>query len=1197
MQKEAARILIQDTFEGAFDKEQFKKFIKELLNHLEDAPFTYRGEYIYKDYRDSVKTLQRIGKYEDSNGKKIDVLIVNLLKTPSLERARSKQRNFVAKYLKGSRGNEFKDGALVAFVSPDELDWRFSFVKMEYKFDTTKKGQSRVKEEFTPARRYSFLVGENEKSHTAQSRLLPILENTDHDPTFAEIEEAFSIEKVTKEFFENYRLLFIDIKEALDKWVKKDEAIKVDFEEKGVDTVDFTKKLLGQIVFLYFLQKKGWFGVGKRSEWGTGSKRFLRELFDKKHGGYNNFFNDILEPLFYNTLAVERPGDYSDKFDCRIPFLNGGLFDPLNDYDWQRTDILLSDKLFSNDEKTKQGDVGTGILDVFDRYNFTVKEDEPLEKEVAIDPEMLGKVFENLLEVKDRKSKGTYYTPRDIVHYMCQESLINYLATELKEQVKRDDIETLIKHGETALENDALVSGQGEGKGRYKYKLPKSIREHNELMDRKLDEIKVCDPAVGSGAFLVGMMSEIVKTRSVLARLNNPDEEPNIYDFKRDAIQDSLHGVDIDLGAVEIAKLRLWLSLIVDEEDYKYIKPLPNLDYKIMQGNSLLEEYEGIKLIDERFFEKHEEKELVQKRLKDQQSKWQREYFNLHSNDKLTPAKKSEIEKNLRKIEKQLKALERPKTNGQDPFDIFGQTEAQTKADKLLELHEQFFDAHHKSEKDRLHKEIDKLTWDLIATTLKKEGKEDKIEDVKRFQRTNTSPFFLWKLNFADVFRERNGFNVMIANPPYLESRHPSFVTQLKDALRVAVESRWNHDSSKIQRGADLLIYFLELAIYGINPEGIVVFLTQNSWLDTEYGKSFQDFLLEHTSVEAVVDSDFKYFDSKTGPNINTVITIFRGSQPSPDSMVTFARFHSDMLPYAGQVTSGNCSVDSKIGDIRRIKANSDILREQKWGVIISMSDVASELLDILNSRGKCVCDIADLEVTVGQGLNLQKDYLCKSDLIIGDKSLEKGMIPIFTSADGAPFTVENTANCLLDGSKISQSALKKKGIKTVKLFNLGKTSKNPPNLILPRGIGRHFCAWNVIQSYSASGVEIYCKVGSNAEDVLLRLWLMLNSSIAWLLREITGRKNLGGGMLKAEAVDLKRLPIYLDIPTPTIRRIFKSIQRKEVQAPLLELNETHHKEIDKVVFEFLRLNKQQRQQIITSLKDTITNRQRKAKT
>ena len=124
------------------------------------------------------------------------------------------------------------------------------------------------------------------------------------------------------------------------------------------------------------------------------------------------------------------------------PFLNGGLFDPINNYDWKETDILLPNDLFSNDYLTKEKDKGTGILDIFDRYNFTVKEDEP-EKEVAVDPEMLGKVFENLLEVKDRKSKGTYYTPREIVHYMCQESLMNYLATELDKKVSKKILKRL----------------------------------------------------------------------------------------------------------------------------------------------------------------------------------------------------------------------------------------------------------------------------------------------------------------------------------------------------------------------------------------------------------------------------------------------------------------------------------------------------------------------------------------------------------------------------------------------------------------------------------------------------------------------------------------------------------------------------------------------------------------------------------
>lgn len=882
MQKEAAKKLIRDTLEKPFDKDQFTVFIKNLLNHLEYAPFPRprTGQMIFADFRNDISSLDRVGKYIDSDGHKLDVLIVKLSKTTSLERARSKLRNFVAKYLKESQGGQYKDAALVAFVSPNEEDWRFSFVKMEYKFDTTKKGQPRVKEEFTPAKRYSFLVGENENSHTAQSRLLPILENTDNDPSLSDIEEAFSVEKVTKEFFEKYRGLFLEIKEALDQIVQKDKAIKTDFEEKGVDTVDFIKKLLGQIVFLYFLQKKGWFGVGKRSEWGTGPKRFLRELFDKKHGGYQNFFNDILEPLFYNTLAVERPGDYSDKFDCRIPFLNGGLFDPLNDYDWQRTDILLSDKLFSNDEKTKQGDVGTGILDVFDRYNFTVKEDEPLEKEVAIDPEMLGKVFENLLEVKDRKSKGTYYTPREIVHYMCQESLINYLVAELKDRVRRKDIETLIKHGDAIIDHEQQVLRAGKETTRYPYRLSPVIRDSASVIDKKLADIKVCDPAVGSGAFLIGMMSEIVRTRSVLARINNPDEEPNIYDFKRDAIQDSLHGVDIDLGAVEIAKLRLWLSLIVDEEDYKHIKPLPNLDYKIMQGNSLLEEYEGIKLIDERFFEKKEEKGLVQKRLKEQQSKWQREYFDLHSNSKLTPTKKSEIEKNLKSIEKQLEALEQPKPNGQDAFDIFGQTEAQSKAERLLELHEQFFNAHHKSDKDHLHKEIDKLTWDLVATTLEQEGKEDKLEDVKRFQRTNTSPFFLWKLNFAEIFRDNRGFDVIIANPPYIVLPAKSLVT-----------FSWTKGNK------NTYVAFLEIASHLISGSGVVCYIIPTTWLAGNNFLELRKSLLESESIQQIVQLPYDIFEVY----VDNLILILTGAETRNRKVKTFkfnirSRVNSEFL-------------------------------------------------------------------------------------------------------------------------------------------------------------------------------------------------------------------------------------------------------------------------------------------------------------
>ena len=619
MDKAAAQKLVRETLRDSFDKGRFVYLLKNILKRFDESKAFHARGHVKEKFRTTtpiVKTYERTGTYSAPDGKKTDLLIVYLQKESSIDRARTALRNFVADYLKQ---RDMKDAALVAFVPPDGEDWRFSFIKMEYKFNE----KGKVKEEFTPARRFSFLVGKNETSHTAQSRLLPLLLDDEGQPTLKDLEDAFSVEKTTKEFFEKYRDLFLRLKEALDSIVEKDQKIKVEFKSKQVSVVDFTKKLLGQIVFLYFLQKKGWFGVQRGCLWGSGSKHFLRELFNKKHGDYKNFFNDILEPLFYEALRLERPADYYKHFDCRIPFLNGGLFDPINDYDWVETEILLPDDLFSNDRHTKEGDVGDGILDVFDRYNFTVKEDEPLEKEVAVDPEMLGKVFENLLEIKNRKSKGTYYTPREIVHYMCQESLIEYLYGEFNPEIvayetigddqmamfgneakkkqldltiqhrqrsliDKKDIETLIRHGESVVEHERRVVSEGREIGRYSFKLPGRIRANALRIDEKLAGVRVCDPAVGSGAFVVGMMNEIIRARGALTPHVGENQERTVYDFKRHAIQNCLYGVDVDSGAIEIAKLRLWLSLVVDEEERESIQPLPNLDYKIVCGNSLL---------------------------------------------------------------------------------------------------------------------------------------------------------------------------------------------------------------------------------------------------------------------------------------------------------------------------------------------------------------------------------------------------------------------------------------------------------------------------------------------------------------------------------------------------------------------------------------------------------------------------------
>ena len=469
MNSQQARALVAETFPKTFDKGRFRNFAINLLNHIDESKAqAWNTTYVKDAFKGHVKGYERLGTYTSPDDEKLDVLIVHLTAESKLERARTAIRNFVADHLKT---RDSKDAALVAFVSPTEKQWRFSYVKMEYAAVEMDDGKVGVQTKLTPARRSSYIVGEGESCHTAQTRFLALLQNTENQPSLAQIEDAFSVEAVTKEFFTKYAGLFEEISTALKKIVTKDKTIRDEFKEKHVNTLDFAKKLMGQIVFLYFLQKKGWLGVEKGKDWGTGPRDFLRRMANSEYGKYENFFNDILEPLFYETLATDRGhGAWCNRFKCRIPFLDGGLFEPLGNYDWSKTDIILPNELFANTVYVEEGITGTGILDVFQRYNFTVNEAEPLEKEVAIDPEMLGKVFENLIEENRRKGLGAYYTPREIVHYMCQESLINYMDTAVntdKEIVARADIETFVRLGEQISHYEAVDA-------KYPIRMPKS---------------------------------------------------------------------------------------------------------------------------------------------------------------------------------------------------------------------------------------------------------------------------------------------------------------------------------------------------------------------------------------------------------------------------------------------------------------------------------------------------------------------------------------------------------------------------------------------------------------------------------------------------------------------------------------------------------------------------------------------------
>ena len=299
----------------------------------------------------------------------------------------------------------------------------------------------------------------------------------------------------------------------------------------------------------------------ENKKWGEGDVEFMLHLFEyssKKQK--ENFLDEVLEPLFAGGLDTDRTAE-DDLFDThvalpegskvKVPYLNGGLFerDALDEIATK-----FPSEYFEN------------LLEFLHQYNFTIDENDPDDAQVGVDPEMLGRIFENLLE--DNKDKGAYYTPKEIVRYMCRQSLVAYLVTDIEDESKKQQVADFVRNYDVEL----LGGNQSD---------------FAQFIDDRLKEVKICDPAIGSGAFPMGLLKELFLCRGAIENFSNA------ADIKRHIIQKNIYGVDYERGAVDIARLRFWLTLVVDEETPH---TLPNLDFKIMQGNSLFEWYEGVDL-------------------------------------------------------------------------------------------------------------------------------------------------------------------------------------------------------------------------------------------------------------------------------------------------------------------------------------------------------------------------------------------------------------------------------------------------------------------------------------------------------------------------------------------------------------------------------------------------------------------------
>ncbi|MDE6795914.1 MAG: Eco57I restriction-modification methylase domain-containing protein, partial [Muribaculaceae bacterium] len=652
------------------------------------------------------------------------------IKSGSVAHKKVGLRNLVKGFLNQTSG-EF-DAAMVVF--DDGKDWRLSFI-------------CDIKEEATTPKRFTYVFGEHDNFYrTAIERFNLLQEQT---PTFKNIRKAFSVDALSDDFFDEYRELYADFVEYItgkryvkegNKWVERViDKPNYQYESTfgGDDKLvrDYIKKMFGRIVFLYFLQRKGWL---------DGNRQYMHDLFynsDKK----DNFLDGVLELLFFEVLNTDKPyrtnAARSLPGSENIPYLNGGLF--------ARDEIDERTCIFKEDDFER-------LFDFLDSYNFTIDENDTDDAEIGIDPEMLGRIFENLLE--DNKDKGAFYTPKEIVDYMCRESLIAYLLNGLPErshELIRNFVETF----------DAS-----------------QLDEKQRLFIRKkLQAVKICDPAIGSGAFPMGLVN-------ILSKLYvSMKADTDTAKMKRHIMEQNIYGVDIEKGAVDIARLRFWLAMIVEEKEPI---PLPNLHFKIMQGNSLLENYNGIDLSD---------------------------LTKINGQSSLFDSENSEREALMSSLK------------------LYYKTSDHTKRDQL------FNDIIHNVRRQLLDKGI------VLPSG----------EDPS----ANTD-FFLWHTWFADVFAD-GGFDIVIANPPYIDSETMTQLGMEKQREYIS------HNYRYISGNWDIYMAFLEKGLE--LSKGIMCYITPDKWLSKPFGKKFRKERM-CGSLSRIVHAGSEVFETAT---VDAIISLF----------------------------------------------------------------------------------------------------------------------------------------------------------------------------------------------------------------------------------------------------------------------------------------------------------------------------------
>lgn len=842
-----------------------------------------------------VKDGGHVGNIRLDDGRSLAIFRFEVADNVQISRNRKSLRDIAAKYV----DQGLIHGALVFYYSQNQDDYRLTFIAKQTYFNES--GEL-VKKETAP-KRYTFLLGKNEPCTTAANRLIELANKKNYGSIYlTDVTDAFSVERLNKEFFNGYKAQY----------------------KKFVDTLsdtkqhrDYVKKLLGRLVFLQFLQKKGWMGIpASNAKWEGGDKNYLSKLVDN-YANNNRLLSDVLELLFFKTLNKKRNGDIADGKlgeNIKIPYLNGGLFDK------DRIDELDIDFPYSYFKD---------LMDFFSQYNFTIDENDPDDSEVGIDPEMLGHIFENLLE--DNKDKGAFYTPKEIVQYMCRQSVIQYLKTHEPSEQYAEAIEQLI--------NEGVVS---------------PILQSKSIAARfiqLLKEVKVCDPAIGSGAFPMGILYVLYHAIHHLHSHAEPHGNFDSTQTKRDIIQNNIFGVDIEQGAVDIARLRFWLALVVDADKPQ---PLPNLDYKITCGNSLLSRYPIDAPIENVFVEYNKGKK---------------------EDEKMTLAKYKEL------------VSDYTNTSNHQTKELFRKTIEDIKCAFKTELSRQ-----EKESISRLKGKIlaleAPLLWGERTPKEKTELKKIKEQLVKKEELQaniiNNRLYvdaFEWRFEFPSLLDEKGnftGFDIIIGNPPYLRIQgirdvNPLFADELVKKYQSATGS------------FDLYVTFVERGLQIIKQQGIVNYIMPVKWTNAAFGKGLRTIISENKAAHQIINfGAYQVFNASTYTALQWFI---------PNS--------NELLYYElDKNLTTNQELDSYIKSLNNKKASkikTDKLNKEAWVLTVGYT---TEILEKLESHSRCIGDIFE---KIFQGIATGKDDV----YFLYDCTAENGLVYGYSRQLGYQVCVE----------------------------------------------------------------------------------------------------------------------------------------------------------------------------------------------